>query len=104
MIDCFICSLPLIQVCASSVSQLCLALQAPLCMGLSQQEYLSGLPLPPPGDLLSPGIKLKSPAVSALMGGFFTTESPGKPCSKYSNRQLVNTVLLTYFWKDRHGK
>ena len=26
-----------------------LALQAPVSMGLSQQEYWSGLPLPPPG-------------------------------------------------------
>ena len=99
-----ICYLPLIQVCTSSVSQLCRALQVPLRMGLSQQEYLSGLPFPPPGDLPNPGIELKSPAAPALMGGFFTTESPGKPCFKYSNRQLVNTVLSTYFWKDRHGK
>ena len=70
----------------------------------SRQEYWSGLPCPPPGDLPNPGIELKSPAAPALMGGFFTTESPGKPCFKYSNRQLVNTVLSAYFWKDRHGK
>ena len=28
--------------------------QAPLSMGLSRQEYESGLPCPPPGDLLNP--------------------------------------------------
>ena len=29
--------------------------QAPLCMGFSRQEYWSGLPFPPPGDLLTQG-------------------------------------------------
>ena len=40
------------------------------------QEYWSGLPFPSPGALPDPGIK---PASSALAGGFFTTEPPGKP-------------------------
>ena len=31
--------------------------QAPLSMGFSRQEYWSGLPLPSPGDLPSPGIE-----------------------------------------------
>ena len=55
-----------------SVAQSCLfatlwtvALQAPLSMGLSRQEYWSGLPLPPPGDLLDPEIKPTSPALQA---------------------------------------
>ena len=30
--------------------------QAPLSMGFSRQEYWSGLPYPPPGDLPDPGI------------------------------------------------
>ena len=47
-----------------------------LLMGLSRQESGSGLPFPPPGDLLDPGIKLTSPA---LAGKFFTAEPPGKP-------------------------
>ena len=34
------------------------ALQAPLSVGLSRQEYWSGLPCPPPGDLPDPGIQL----------------------------------------------
>ena len=29
-------------------------------MGFPQQEYWSGLPFPPPGDLSNPGIKPKS--------------------------------------------
>ena len=32
------------------------ACQAPLSMGFSRQEYCSGLPCPPPGDLPNPGI------------------------------------------------
>ena len=31
--------------------------QAPLSMGFSRQEYWSGLPCPPPGDLLDLGIE-----------------------------------------------
>ena len=31
--------------------------QAPLSMGFSRQEYWSGLPCPPPGDLPNPGVK-----------------------------------------------
>ena len=41
------------------------ACQAPLSMGCSSQEYQSGLPLPPPGDLLNPGIEPRSPALQA---------------------------------------
>ena len=52
--------------------------QAPLSMGFSRQEYWSGLPLSPPGDLSDPGIKPTS-ASPALAGRFFTTASPGKP-------------------------
>ena len=35
------------------------AYQAPLSMGFSRQEYRSGLPCHPPGDLPDPGIKPK---------------------------------------------
>ena len=49
------------------------ALQAPLSLGFSRQEYWSGLPCPPPGDLPDPGIEPKSLMSPALSGGFFTT-------------------------------
>ena len=35
--------------------------QAPLSMGFSRQEYWTGLPFSPPGDLPDPGRKLRSP-------------------------------------------
>ena len=34
--------------------------QVPLSMGFSKQEYWSGLPFPPPGDLPDPGMELES--------------------------------------------
>ena len=40
--------------------------QAPLSMGFIRQEYWSGLPFPPPGDLPNPGIEPVSPASLAL--------------------------------------
>ena len=49
--------------------------QAPLAMEFFRQEYWSGLPFPPPGDLPHLGIEPMSPA---LAGRFFTTEPPGK--------------------------
>ena len=52
------------------------ACQAPLSVEFSKQEYWSGLPFPSPGELPDPGIK---PAVTALAGGFFTIEPPGRP-------------------------
>ena len=47
---------------------------APLSVEISKQEYWSGFPFPPPGDLPNPGMKPTSPAVA---GGFLTTIPPG---------------------------
>ena len=49
------------------------ARQTLLSMGFSKQEYWSGLPCPPPGDLPNPGIELTSLMSPALAGWFFTT-------------------------------
>ena len=48
----------------------------PLSMGLSRQEYWSGLPCPPPGHLPNPGIKPRSPELQA---DSLPSEPPGKP-------------------------
>ena len=45
-----------------------------LCPGFSRQEYWSGLPYLPLGDLPTPGIELASPALQAV----FTAEPLGK--------------------------
>ena len=52
-----------------------IAHQSSLSMGFPRQEYLSGLPFPPPGDLPNSGTE---PTSLASAGGFFTTEPPGK--------------------------
>ena len=52
------------------------ARQALLSMGFSRQEYWSGFPFPPPGDLSDSRIKPTSFKSPALSGGFFTTSAP----------------------------
>ena len=55
------------------------ACQAPLSMGFSRQEYWSGLPCLPPGDLPNPGIKpesLMSPALQVDSLPLSHRESP----------------------------
>ena len=50
---------------SNSVTPRTVAYQATLSMGFSRQEYWSGLPFPPPGDLPNPGIEPRSPALQA---------------------------------------
>ena len=44
--------------------------------GIFQQEYWTGLPFPPPGDLSNPGVTAASPALA----GFFAALHLGRPC------------------------
>ena len=50
--------------------------QAPLFKEFSREEYWSGLPFPPSGDLPDPGIEPGSPALQVESLPF---EPPGKP-------------------------
>jgi len=58
-------------------------------MGFSRQEFWSGLPFPPPGDLPDPGIKPTPPASPALADRFFTTEPSG-------NISCTQTYMLVF--------
>ena len=49
--------------------------QTPLFMGFSRQEYWSGLPCPPLGNLPHPGIEPATLMSPALAGGFLTTST-----------------------------
>ena len=49
--------------------------QEPLSMEFSRQEYWSGLPFPPLGDLPNPGIQSASPMSPALAGRFLTSSA-----------------------------
>ena len=52
-----------------------IACQASLSMGFCRQDYWSGLPCPPPGDLPDPGIEPTSLTSPALARGFFTAST-----------------------------
>ena len=60
------------------------AYKAPLSMECSRQEYWSGLPCPPPGDLPNPEIESASLHLLNWQGGSLPLAPPGKPC-------LINT-------------
>ena len=62
--------------------------QAPLSMEFSRQEYWSGLPFPPPGDLPNPEIEFRSPALKA---DCLLSEPPGKPTS----------IMLLFLYVDK---
>ena len=78
--DIFECILVLWMLSCFSYVQPCVTLwavacQAPLSLGLSGQEYWSGLPCSLPGDLPNPGIEPISLMSFALAGRFFTTRA-----------------------------
>ena len=64
--------------------------QAPLFVGFSRQEYWSGLPCPPPGDLPDSGIKPTSLTSSDWQAGSLPLAPPGKP-------SLLLLLLLSRF-------
>ena len=81
-----------------SVTLQTIAHQVSLFMGFSRQEYCSGLPFPPLGDLPYPEIEPMSPAFPAspaLAYRFFTPELPGKP--KISTFRLEIGWVRTQF-------
>ena len=94
----------IICVCVQSLSHVQLfvtpwtvAHQAFTYMGFSEQQYQSGLPFPPPGDFLYPGIEPESPVAPAT-SGFFTTEPSGK-LTYYMLWYKYLCYILTYSHK-----
>ena len=64
-------------------------------MGLSRQEYWSGLPCPPPGVLSDPGIK---PESSALQADSLSLNHQGNSLTEhnlcqFSSNSLIMTIL-----------
>ena len=66
--------------------------QAPLSMGFSRQEYWSGLPCPPPGDLPKPGIEPACLMSPALAGRFFTTSATRE--TPFMDRKIRSSRFL----------
>ena len=76
--------------------------QAPLSMGFSRQEYWSGLPLPPPGDVPNiPWFKLASIMSPVLTGEFFTLVPPMKPKSTLTQPYPRKSWRYYYFQAQR---
>ena len=72
------------------------ACQIPPSMGFSRQEYWSGFPFPPPGDLPDPGTEPGSPAMRADSLLF---EPPGKPRTERPNNShstLFNLAIVLF--------
>ena len=73
------------------------ARQAPLSIGFSRQEYWSGLPCSPTGDLPNPGIEPASFMSPALASGFFTPSATWEALYRqicpnfFSNTKLTQT-------------
>ena len=70
--------------------------QVSLSMGFSRQEYWSGLPCPPPGDLPDPRDRTCISRDSCTAGGFFTTEPPRKPISHVDNSKGAMCLLFNH--------
>ena len=75
------------------------ACQAPLSMGLSRQEYWSGFPCPPLGDLPHPGIELVSVMSPAMAGRFFTTDATWEAHSHHHSHILILFCRFSYIFK-----
>ena len=73
-----------------------IAYQAPRSMGFPRQEYWNGLSFPPPGDLPDPEIEPLSPI---LEGGFFTTQTPGKPPELNDDLQMCFSLGFALKWE-----
>ena len=74
-----------------------IACQAPPSMGFCRQEYWSGLPCPPPGDLPDPGIEPASVLSPSLARGFFSTSATWEAHSKISPAKTSYLVRNTSF-------
>ena len=76
------------------------ACQASLSMGVPRQEYQSGLPCPPPGDLPDPGIKpTVSPESSAFQADSLPSEPSGKPQNILRPSVLYIMRLLIFVFR-----
>ena len=64
-----------LQLCQTLCALMDVACWAPPSMEFSRQEYWSGLPFPPPGDLPCARTEPASLTSSALTDGFFTTSA-----------------------------
>ena len=68
--------------------------------GFPRQEYWSGLPCPPPGDLSNPGTEPVSLMSPALAGGLFTTSITQKALAMHLS---IRVKRRHFIMKDRRS-
>ena len=69
-------------------------------MGFSRQEYLNGLPCPPPGDLPDPGIKPMSPVAPAVQADLLPLSHQGSPLNSINTWKSMFTATLYLMLKQ----
>ena len=79
------------QSCLTHWNPIDTACQAALSMGFSRQEYWSELPFLSPGDLPSPGIEPRFPALQA---DSLQSEPPGSPTWTYTFHQIWKILAI----------
>ena len=85
------------------------ACQAPLSMGFCRQEYWSGLPCPPPGNLPDPGIRLASQHLLHYRQILYLLRHPGSPYTYvyiyiYTHTHIYIHTYIQYFPKNHFNK
>ena len=82
------------------------ACKAPPSIGLSRQEYWSGLPCPPPGDAPDPGIDPSSPASPAFQSDYLSSDPPGKvlfsDCFKANSSPWHTLPVNNVVWLSKY--
>ena len=73
------------------------ARRVPLSMGFSRQEYWSGLPCPPPGELPDPRIKPVSPVAPALQADSLPLSHQGSLKLSVNQLQSCPSVFFDFF-------
>ena len=93
-------TLPACMLCLVFATSWIVAHLAPLSMGFSRQEYWSGLPCPPPGDLPDPGIEPVSPVALALQVDSLPLSHLGSPVLTTGPPQIGCLCLICLLiWK-----
>ena len=87
------CARSVSSIMSNSVTLWTIACQAPVSLGFSRQEYGSGLPCPPPGDLRSPGIEPTFPVSPALRMDSLPLSLWGSPIRLFTVSHFEHVVF-----------
>ena len=88
------------QSCLTLCDPMTVACQAPLSMGFSRQEYWSGLPCPPPGDLPDSGIEAGSPALQVNSLPLSHQGSPENKQEKLITFKFRARIIVKRIYED----